>query len=717
MAERTKRLSQDELHSIVRKTIADSDAFHSREYGFDRVKATYYYAGQPHDKTRAPKPGRSSVVSRDVYTAVETMMPPLMRVFCSGDQIGQFVPYAPEDEVSAQEATSYINHLWFEASDGYRNTHDWLKAGLLYKFSICKVWWDATPIIEPERYEGIPKIEYQALQADPELDILSVEVYDDPAAGKVEEVVGGLAMGAVELLSTPKLYNVAAKRTRKQGKLAIAIVPPERFLFPRQATTLDALPTLTHREPVPVSDLVAQGYKRADLIELPDADDGEISEEKLARFESLEKYGLPPEEAADDETKSVWVNETYLRVDSDGDGIAEYRMVKTAGPQGEVFLDSTEVDNHPFISWSPILMPHRLVGGSIADAVIDTQEIKTALLRQMLDNVYQSNNATTVWNPMTVTAADVLNRVPGGNIRAKNVQDVRVLETTPIVAPSLQTLAYIDESSEQRTGLTRYNMGLDPNEAHNRTAAGVRQLSQAGRERIELVARNFGECGLRAAFEKILKLVKQHQVEPYSVYSNGRWLKGDPTIWRNDYKFCVQVGLGSQDKDLDMARLMTLLDVDQKIIAMQGSAQGPLVSLNNVYAKLHKLVIASGLKNPDLYYSNPANYQGPPPGGQGQPDPMVAALVAKTQGELQLEEMKAAHRMRLEELELDHSIKLERAKATFNAELEIVKTNAKIKAETVKQEGEMRLEQARTFGEIQRQAQKDAREVASEARP
>lgn len=748
-----KKLSKADLHGIVRKTITESDAYTSKTFGFDRVKATYYYQGMPHDKTRAPKAGRSSVVSRDVQIAVDTMMPSLVRVFCSGDQIGQFIPYKPEDAQAAGEATDYINHLWFEANDGYLHTSTWLKSALLYKFSVAKIWWDTTPTKTPEKYEGIPEIEYQALLSEPDLEISKVEVYDDPdvlaaqegaAIGAVtsslagqapvasppgtdaildaiaETALAGAPVGqpvAMSLpLPVPKKYDVEAVRICKAGKLAVAIVPPENFLFPKHVADLDGQ-TLTHREPTTVSDLVAQGYSRTALAELPDADDAELNEETLARLETLDQSARTDrDEPADDTAKQIWLNESYIRADYNGDGVAEYMLVRTAGPQGEVLLDCEEVDDHPFVAWSPILMPHRLVGEGIASQVADIQEIKTVLLRQMLDNTYLTNNGTMVFNRRNVDPADIYNRMPGGAIRADNpASDVVYLTPPSIVGSSLQTLAYIDEATEQRTGLTRYNQGLDPNEVHNRTAAGVRQLSQAGRERIELVARNFGECGLKVAYKKILKLVKKHQTQPYEIYSHGRWLKGDPTIWRNDFEFSVSVGLGTQDKDIEMSRLMAMLDLDQKIIGMQGGASGPIVNLNNVYAKLSKLVIAAGFKNPDMFYSNPANFRGPMPGEQQQPDPMTEAVIAKTQADIQLERMKAEHRMQLEERELIHSMELEKRKASIQAELEIIKLRAKMELEALETQGQLQVEQAKAFRDVQRDAQKDAQEIAARA--
>ena len=41
-------------------------------------------------------------------------------------------------------------------------------------------------------------------------------------------------------------------------------------------------------------------------------------------------------------------------------------------------------------------MPHRTIGNSVAELVMDVQLIKSTLMRQLLDNIYNTNNARVV---------------------------------------------------------------------------------------------------------------------------------------------------------------------------------------------------------------------------------------------------------------------------------------------------------------------------------
>lgn len=723
-----KKLSKSEIHSVVKKAIADSEAFAKTELAYDRARLNLDYQGVPNGKTKVPtKPGRSSVVDRTVFQTVETVMPSLVRLFCNGEAPGQFIPVQVQDEASANEASERVHWIYAEKNDGYRNTVEWLKSGLLNKFSVAKCWYDDTPIITPERYEGISEEELLALKADRELELLVVEAYDDPdyeplahlvapAATLPAQPVEGMplpvqplsgsplpgAMLAPVATQVPQKYDVKAKRTCKSGYIRVAVLAPERFLFPRMATDLDDCPALTHQEPTRVSDLIGQGYPADALKALPAASTTDVDPDARARFESLEKYGVSRDELIDDSAKEVMVNETFCRIDADRDGYAEYLLVKTAGQMGEVLLEIEAVDEHPFVLWSPVIQPHRMIGSGVADQVDDIQHQRTAISRIMLDALYTGTNTQLIITP-DVREEDVINRVPGGVIRSDRIDGVRVLEQIPVIEPALRALAHIDVTAEQRTGLTRFAMqGIDPNEPANRTAAGVRTLSQAGRDRIELIARNFGEQALKPLYRKILRLIKKHQNEKYEVFTNGRWIRGNPTVWRNDYSYTVTVGLGTGDRDDEMNKHLIMFDLDAKIIQMQGGTDGPFLTKANVYNKLRKFATAAGVKNPDAYYSNPAN--APPQPQQPQVDPLLQAQVEKMRAEMQIEQMKAQHRMKLEETEMLLKIELEKQKAGLEANLEQVKLNAKLELEAIDTHGKLAVEAAKAARDASRDA-------------
>ena len=138
-----------------------------------------------------------------------------------------------------------------------------------------------------------------------------------------------------------------------------------------------------------VSELVSMGYDQ-ELVEqyAGDVYGGQEREEKQRRFEDIE--GGTYRDPEDDSQKDVIVNQITMKVDYDGDGIAELRQILAIGDSGDVILENDVCDYIPFAVVSPILMPHRLVGRSIFDATEDLQTIKTTLMRQYLDSTYHS---------------------------------------------------------------------------------------------------------------------------------------------------------------------------------------------------------------------------------------------------------------------------------------------------------------------------------------
>jgi hypothetical protein len=91
--------------------------------------------------------------------------------------------------------------------------------------------------------------------------------------------------------------------------------------------------------------------------------------------------------------------EAYIRVDYDGDGVAELRKVVTVAdkiPPGEDWNE--QISSVAMTGFVMKRVPHRHVGESLDDEIADIQEIKTALERQLLDNVYLTNNQRTAAN-------------------------------------------------------------------------------------------------------------------------------------------------------------------------------------------------------------------------------------------------------------------------------------------------------------------------------
>jgi hypothetical protein len=248
--------------------------------------------------------------------------------------------------------------------------------------------------------------------------------------------------------------------------------------------------------------------------------------------------------------------------------------------------------------------------------------VKSSLWRGALDSIYLANAPQIGVVEGSVNLEDLMDRRPGGIVRMRKEGAVVPIATQPVGAEAFQMIEYLDTVREQRTGVTRYNQGLDA-DTLNKTATGINAIQSAAQQRLELIARIFAETGVKRAFKRVLELVAKHQSAPRIIRLRNRWVAMDPRAWSTEMDLTVTVGLGTGNRDQQVMTLMQLLDLDQRIVTLQGGVAGPLVTARNVYNKLIKLVEAAGLKSAESYHSDPGTVP-QAPSASPPPDPTLA---------------------------------------------------------------------------------------------
>ena len=192
----------------------------------------------------------------------------------------------------------------------------------------------------------------------------------------------------------------------------------------------------------------------------------------------------------------------------------------------------------------------------------------------------------------------------GGIKRVKQAGVIRTLETPFVAGATFPMLDYIDTARQQRTGLLAMNQGLDA-DTLNKTATGINLLANAGKERVELIARVFAETGVRQAFRRILELVSKHENQSQILKLNGQFVPINPQNWRSDWDMTIEVGIGTGTREAQIAQIGALMQVSQQIVAQQGGLNGPLVTWQNLFDQISKYVELMGLQAGDRYFSDP----------------------------------------------------------------------------------------------------------------
>jgi len=170
-------MDDSELRGLIASKIQNAIGYQGGRLSQERQLADRYYQGSPFGNEL---PGRSQVVSRDVAEAVDGMMPSLMKIFTSGDEIVKFEPTGPEDEEVAKQATDYVNWIFMKQNTGFSIMFDWFKTALLKKNGLLKIWWDKREINKKETYEGLDDWAFRKLMDDPDLELVEHDEYPDP---------------------------------------------------------------------------------------------------------------------------------------------------------------------------------------------------------------------------------------------------------------------------------------------------------------------------------------------------------------------------------------------------------------------------------------------------------------------------------------------------------------------------------------------------------
>ena len=603
MAKKIQVLDDPKLRSILQGQINNAIGYLGGLLSDQREKSLEYYQG---DKLGNEMAGRSQVVSTDVADTIESLLPNLLRVFTSSDKVVRCEPVKAEDEPLADQATAYLNHIFYKENDGFTLLYNFFKDALIEKNGVLKVFYDETEEVEHETYKNLTDEEYKVLIDSPEVEILEDEVKEDVQADKaIDELEDQMAAQGMDMdIPTPKLHDCKIKRTAKKGKIKVESIPPEEFLIDKAAVRLEDADYVAHRVQLTRTQLIEMGYSKEEVYNLPTSDSTILNTEKLARFRNIEDY--PYDTSNDPSTQRIQIYENYIRYDYDGDGIAELRKVVSVGSSAYQILENMPCDQIPFVSVTPIPMPHRFYGRSVAELVEDIQLMKSTVMRQLLDNMYLTNNNRVAIMDGMVNMDDLLTTRPGGVVRTKQPpnQVMQPLQAQPISQQAFPLLEYLDQIREVRTGVTKYNQGLD-SESLNKTATGISTIMNQTQMRSELIARIFAETGVKDLFRKMFALSIKYQDKEKIIQLNGEYIPVLPTEWKDRFNVTITVGLGTGTKEQQVVMLNNILQKQLQAFELQGRRDYPMVTMKNIYNTLSKIIENAGLQTVESYFIDP----------------------------------------------------------------------------------------------------------------
>jgi hypothetical protein len=656
-------ISPSELKAILSAEKADAlAAVSASKLSKERADAMDYYLGDV-SADIPDEPGRSKAVSSDVADTIEGLMPSLMDIFCSGDEVVKFSPVGPEDVQAAEQETDYVNHVFMQQNPGFLTLYSFIKDALLQKVGIVKVWTEDDKEGSRETYYNQQPDALAMILQQPGLEVVEHSENEDGT------------------------HDITVEQTKTYKCHKVEPVPPEEFGISRRAKSIRDATYCFHECPDrTVGDLIAQGYDEDQIKSLPSST-GDDSTEAASR-DTVDESSGSGDEGMNKAARPVTVTEHYIRMDYRGDGKTALYRVVTGGEQGEVLRrdgkpDVEQVDMAPFAAMTPVIVTHRFFGRSIADLVMDIQRIKTALMRGMLNNLYLHNNPRVEVSQAHVTDQtldDLLVSRPGGVVRTKTPGGVTWQVVPDITGSIYPALEYMDTTRELRTGVTRQGQGIDASALQNQSATAVNQQFTAAQARMKLIARIFAETGIKDLFLLLHAEIRRHGSQVETVRLRNQWVQVDPRQWKTRSDLTIDVALGAGGKQEELANLMQVMTV-QKELLMGGMTN--LVTPENIYAATKDLTRLIGKKDPDTFFSNPE--------GQPPPEPPVDPMVQIKQQELQQKAQEAQMKAEMDQMALQMKAQLDQQSDERKAQIEQVQAQADIATQDRKTQAELLL--------------------------
>ena len=618
----TNPMDDTELQGIVAGELEDAVSYIDADVSPIRAKGTEYYRGDPFGNE---EDGRSQVVAMEVRDTVSAMLPSLMRVFFSTENVVEYVPRGPEDVASTQQATDYANYIFTNDNNGFMTTYALFKDSLVRKCGIAKYWWDESEEVQIQEYSGLDDQTVQVLmQENAEVKILVS--YPDPSMPGIQNI--DPVTGQPGPMQQPMLHDVQIKRTIKDGRIKIMAVPPEELVIDRRARSFEDAGIIAHRQMATVDDLLAMGYELDEIEENISSTDLDSNDEYLARQPLSTTMGAG--DSLNPGQRRVLYIEAYMRVDYDGDGIAELRKICCMG-SGYTMVRNLPASYIPFVDFPCDPEPHTspIEAMSVFDLTHDIQEIKSEVLRNTLDSLAQSIHPRTAVVEGQVNIDDVLNNETGAIIRMRAPGMVQPFSSPFVGQPAFAMMDYMDQMREDRTGMSKAAMGLDADALQSSTKAAVAATIGASQGRLELQARILAE-GMKKLFKGILYLMTTHQDKPRMVRLRNEWVEIDPRVWNANMDVTVNIGLGNGDANERIQALNMIANKQEQIIQQYGLSN-PVVTPAMYIKTIQKIIELSGFKDASSYFQTlPADFQLPQ---ADAPKPTPEEVLAQVQAQ------------------------------------------------------------------------------------
>lgn len=688
-------MTDDQIRAAVQRQVGRAITGVGATADVERTSALDFYYGRPLGNEI---PGRAQVVTRDLMDTIEWVMPSLLRVF-TGRQAVEFDPVGPEDEELAKQETAYVSHVLWKKNDGFMLIYSWLKDALMQRVGYVKYYWDDEEKVSEETYTGLTQ------------DQLVLAMQELSSRGEVEVLEAEAGHTGPNTFQT---WDVKFKITSRQGKLCVEPIPPDEIIVSSDCRgSIKKASFVGHKRELTRSELMEMGFSRDEVKQATSFDWADSNAEQARDVSN--NVTDDDDDGVDWASEELELLECVMKIDADGDGIAERRSLLVGG-HGIMRNDVT--DDVPYESWTPIPIPHKHVGLSFYDLLEDLQRIHTSLTRSLLDNTYFGVNQRLAYDQNRVSAPMLQINRPGGHVAVDGDTSGAI---TPIVQPDvagklLPVISHIGQMRQVRSGVGDMATGVDADILAKSTKGAYLDASNRASQRIEAIARIFAETGLSSLYLSMHKMLLKHQDWSTRFRLKDQYVEVNPTEWRERTNLTVSVGLGTAAREEVRANLALMAQAQIQAASVPG-----LIQPKNVYALFRRLQTEMGFEAED-FVTDPQSpeYQQFMQQASQQPDPEQQKIQAQLQVEREKAQLgaqseAAKQRFQSEQAAQETQMEMARDQQKTEMEIQLEREKAAIDAGLEREKMGMELEKAIRVEQIRQAGQVEAAQVQAHA--
>lgn len=520
----------------------------------------------------------SKFVSMDFNNTVEWIKPSLVEVFIGTESPVTIAGANIQNDDTATKMQQLVEYQLTRKNSYTSMVHDVIDDALSVNIGVCKAWWKREE--KRDRYKMMFDV------ADMQTAMMLTQA---SMSGEIE------IQSIKPLKDATDLYEVQFDRVQVTANYPVVeYVPPSELRYTPEGSNLQECKFVAHRKIVKGDYLKRKEqegiYQNVDEA-LEHTGDANYTDDDIYHNETLNKGKMKTDDG-DDASKDVELYECYVDVDYNNDGIYEHLIVHCVGDTA-LSIQTNEFNIAPFFSIPGIRDSRKIFSDrSLAEEIEGLQDIKTALVKQLIINVAKTNDQQKFIDYQKIVDPDAM---LSGDEYVACQGDPNAAIYMPPQAPvsplTMDLINYAETEIQNRSGSTKYNQGLDA-DSLNKTARGITAIMGAADKRIKLMARLIAENWTIPMVRFIILLNKKYG-EPIQTF---RYKDTEVSINNDDldidYDFVINVGNGAGTKEARIQSYMLLLSNVYPILAQVGVA-----TPKSYYAAGTALLEEMGLKN------------------------------------------------------------------------------------------------------------------------